>query len=279
MAISLKLFELEPLAKLNNIIMSVDKYLDCGIKDLLMQFPKIGKLLDEIKINCAECSGGTCELRDVIEIHHIGKQDEKILINKIIEIIYPEKIIPMPRSEKNGEAPKDSYHSTPFNTLINEHKLIKRWLMLIPKIHDYLDEEQDEVIQILSESSDFVSLYVDKYHQVKEEEYVFNLLDQKLEILKTMADEHERIRFHARILLDAIEDNVKTAIKESLNIYKVILSEHIMKEEEVLFPWIERRLSAVQKNDLNLKFIELETESIVLNEKYKDLIEKLENSL
>jgi len=259
--------------------MNVDKYLDCGIKDLLMQFPKIRELLDEIKINCAECSGGTCELRDVIEIHHIGEHDEKILINKIIEIIYPEKITPMPRSEGKIEAPKNSLHSTPFNKLIDEHKLIKRWLVLIPKIHDFLDKERDEVIQILSESSDFVSFYVDKYHQVKEEENIFNLLDQKLEILKTMADEHERIRFHAGILLDAIEDNVRTAIKESLNIYKVLLSEHIIKEEEVLFPWIERHLSAAQKNDLNLKFIELETESLILDEKYNALIEKLEELL
>ena len=259
--------------------MSIDKYLDCGIKDLLMQFPKIRELLDEIKINCAECSGGTCELRDVIEIHHIGEHDEKILINKIIEIIYPEKITPMPRSEKKIEAPKNTYHSTPFNKLIDEHKLIKRWLLLIPKIHDFLDEERDEVIQVLSESSDFVSLYVDKYHQVKEDEMIFNLLDQKLEILKTMADEHERIRFHEGILLDAIEDNVRTAIKESLNIYKVLVSEHISKEKEVLFPWIERRLSAVQKNDLNLKFIELETDSLVLDEKYNALIEKLEKLL
>jgi len=160
--------------------MNVDKYLDCGIKDLLMQFPKIRELLDEIKINCAECSGGTCELRDVIEIHHIGEHDEKIHINKIIEIIYPEKITLMPRSKEKIEAPKNTYHSTPFNKLIDEHKLIKRWLLLIPKIHDFLDEEQDEVIQILSESGDFVSLYVDKYHQVKEEEHVFSVLDQKL---------------------------------------------------------------------------------------------------
>jgi len=256
--------------------MSLDKYLDCGIKDLLIQYPKIGKLLDEIKINCAECSTGTCELRDVIEIHHVGEHDKKILINKIIEIIYPEKRRPRPRSEEKIEAPKIPYHSTPFNKLIDEHKLIKRWLLLIPKIHDFLDEEQEEVIQILSESSDFVSFYIDKYHQVKEEKYIFSVLDQKLEILKTMADEHERIRFHAGILFDAIGDNVRTAIKESLNIYKVLLSEHIIKEEEVLFPWIERHLSAAQKNDLNLKFIELETESLILDEKYNALIEKLE---
>ena len=259
--------------------MSVEKYLDCGIKDLLMQYPKIGDLLDEIKINCAECSGGTCELRDVIEIHHIGEHDEKILINKIIEIIYPEKITPIPRSGEKIEAPKNTYHSTPFNKLIDEHKLIKRWLLLIPKIHDFLDEEQDEVIQILSESSDFISVYIDEYHQVKEEGKIFNLLNQKLEILKIMADEHERIRFHAGILLDAIEDNVRTAIKESLNIYKVLITEHIIKEEEVLFPWIERHLSAAQKNDLNLKFIELETESFVLDEKFNALIEKLEELL
>jgi len=51
--------------------MNVDKYLDCGIKDLLMQFPKIRELLDEIKINCAECSGGTCELREKSKLQKI----------------------------------------------------------------------------------------------------------------------------------------------------------------------------------------------------------------
>ncbi|MBY9008325.1 MAG: hypothetical protein KGD74_00505 [Candidatus Lokiarchaeota archaeon] len=213
--------------------MSLDKYLDCGIKDLLMQFPKIEELLDEIKINCAECSGGTCELRDIIEIHHIGEHDEKILINKIIEIIYPEKITPISLSGKKIEAPKNSLHSAPFTKLIDEHKLIKRWLMLIPNIHDFLDKEQDEAVQILTVSSDFIYSYIDQYHQVKEEENIFNIFDQKLEILKTMADEHERIRFHSGILLDAIEDNIRGAIKESLNIYGVMISEHITKENEV----------------------------------------------
>jgi len=159
--------------------MSVEKYLDCGIKDLLMQFPKIRELLDEIKINCAECSGGTCELRDVIEIHNIGDHDEKILINKIIEIIYPEKLTLISRSGKNDETRKNTYHSTPFIKLLDEHKLIKRWLVLIPKIHDFLDEEQDEVIQILSESSDFVELETESL--VLDEKY--NALIEKLEEL------------------------------------------------------------------------------------------------
>ena len=259
--------------------MSVDKYLDCGIKDLLMQFPKIRELLDEIKINCAECSGGTCKLKDVIEIHGIGEQDEKILINKIIEIVYPEKITQIPTSEEKIEDLKVSTHSAPFAKLLDEHKLIKRWLMLIPNIHDFLDKDHDEVIQILSLSSDFIRLYIDKYHQVKEDEKIFPILDQKLEILKTMSDEHERIRFHAGILFDALEDKIKGAIKESLNIYNVLISEHITKEEEVLFPWIERHLSIAQKNDLNLKFIELETESLVLDKKYNALIENLEDLL
>jgi hemerythrin-like domain-containing protein len=259
--------------------MSLDKYLDCGIKELLMQFPKIGELLDEININCAECSAGTCELKEVVEIHNVSVNDEKILINKIIEIIYPEKITQLPTSEKKIEISKDTMHTAPFNKLVKEHKLIKRWLALIPKIEDFLDKEQDEIIQILSDSSDFINLYVDKYHQIKEEENIFNILNQKLEILKIVADEHERIRFHVGILLDAIEGNDKGAIKESLNIYGIMISEHITKEDEVLFPWIERNLSTVQKNDLNLKFIELETESLVLDKKYDALIEKLEELL
>jgi len=56
--------------------MSIDKYLDCGIKDLLMHFKKIGALLNEFNIYCNECSRGNCLLKDALEIHNLNKEDE-----------------------------------------------------------------------------------------------------------------------------------------------------------------------------------------------------------
>ncbi|GAG81821.1 unnamed protein product, partial [marine sediment metagenome] len=64
---------------------------------------------------------------------------------------------------------------------------------------------------------------------VREEDNLFTAFDESLAIFEIMFDEHEEIRFYARILLIAITDNDKTAIKESLNTYRVVISEHIKK--------------------------------------------------
>jgi len=259
--------------------MSVDKYLNNGIKDLLMKFPKIGALLDEYNIYCNECSRGNCLLKDALEIHNLNKEDEKILINKITELIYPEKITPIPNARSIIKNSKDIICSPPIKKLLNEHKLIKRWLALIPTIIESVDNNREEILQLLRDSSDFTRSYVDQYHQVREDDNLFTVFDGGLEILEVMLDEHEEIRFYTQILLTAITDNDKTAIKESLNTYRVVLSEHIKKEEDILYPWIERSLTVTQIKDLNSEFIELDINSPNISENYRDVIIKLEKQL
>jgi len=238
--------------------MSVDKYLNSGIKDLLMKFPKIGALLDEYNIYCNECSRGTCLLKDALEIHNLNIEDEKILIIK-----NSKNIICSPHIKK----------------LLNEHKLIKRWLALIPAIIEYVDNDRDDIVQLLPDSSDFIRSYVDQYHQVREEDNLFAVFDESLEIFRIMFDEHEEIRFYAQILLTAIKDNDKTAIKESLNTYRVVISEHIKKEEDILYPWIERSITVALINNLNSKYIEIDKRTPNIDENYGNIIMKLEDQL
>ena len=259
--------------------MSVDKYLNSGIKDLLMKFPKIGALLDEYNIYCNECSRGNCLLKDVLEIHNLNKEDQKIFVNKITELIYPEKIIPIPTTKNKMKNSKEIVCSPPIKKLVNEHKLIKRWLALIPAFIEYVDNDRDEILQLLFDSSDFISSYVDQYHQVREEDNLFAVFDESLEVFEIMFDEHEEIRFYAQILLTAITDNDKTAIKESLNTYRVVISEHIKKEEDVLYPWIERSITVAQIKELNSKYIEIEINTPNIDENYRDVIIKLETIL
>jgi len=259
--------------------MSVDKYLDREIKELLNKFPKIGDIFDEYNIYCNDCSRGTCLLKDAMELHNLNKDDEEILINKIIELTYPEKIIPIPNVKSKIKNSKDLICSPPIKKLLNEHKLIKRWLALIPIIIDYVENDKDKTRQILLDSRDFISSYVDRYHQVREEDNLFADFDESLEIFRIMFDEHEEIRFYAQILLIAITDNDKTAIKESLNTYRVVISEHIKKEEDILYPWIERSITIAQINNLNSKCIESDINSPNIAEIYRDLILKLENQL
>jgi len=152
-------------------------------------------------------------------------------------------------------------------------------LALIQPIIEYVDNDRDKIIQVLLDSSDFISSYVDQYHLVREEDNLFAVFDEGLEILEVMSDEHEEIRFYTQILLTAITDKDKTAIKESLNTYRVVISEHIKKEEDILYPWIERNLSITQIKELNSKYIEIKINSPDIDENYRNIILKLEELL
>ena len=94
-----------------------------------------------------------------------------------------------------------------------------------------------------------------------------------------MSDEHEEIRFYAQILLIAITDNDKTAIKESFNTYRVVISEHIKKEEDVLYPWIERSITLAQIKEVNSKYIDIDKTSPNIDENYNNVILKLEEQI
>ena len=57
-------------------------------------------------------------------------------------------------------------------------------------------------------------------------------------------------------MLQAIQDKDRKALAEQLKAYSEILLEHIKKEDEILFPWIDRNLSTKQVGQLYSKFNE-----------------------
>jgi hypothetical protein len=57
----------------------MEAYLNTGIKQIIDQFPEVGGILDEYGIGCAPCSVGTCLLKDIIEIHHLSEDEEKVI--------------------------------------------------------------------------------------------------------------------------------------------------------------------------------------------------------
>jgi len=61
-------------------------------------------------------------------------------------------------------------------------------------------------------------------------------------------------------MLQAIQDKDRKVLAEQLKAYSEILPEHIKKEDEILFPWIDRNLSTKQVGQLNSKFNEIDGE-------------------
>jgi hemerythrin-like domain-containing protein len=157
---------------------------------------------------------------------------------------------------------------------VNEHKLILRWAALIPKILESLDLESVESSQTLQNGIKFIREFADKFHHAKEEDVLFKYFDSNLEILNVMHMDHETVRALVRELLIAIENKDNEIIKRNLLKYREILLEHIKKEDEILYPWMDNNLNITQKDELfsefdviSLKFqgLSIQQEEFILN--------------
>ncbi|OHB80230.1 MAG: hypothetical protein A2Z25_08570 [Planctomycetes bacterium RBG_16_55_9] len=259
----------------------LDEYMNKGIKDVISRFPAVADVLEQYNIGCAPCTEGSCLLKDIVDIHNLSPEDEQALMAQIADVIDRGGQGEMPVARRSPQAkPKDTEYSPPLRQLVDEHVLIKRWLALIPKFVENLDVESEEGRQLILAAVDFIRSYADKYHHAKEEEILFKYFDENSDILKIMHEEHEQARSHVRAMLEALEKGNTNAIAEHLNAYRELLTEHIRKEDEILYPWMDRNLSLTQVGELFSKFAEAEQrmDKDVID-RCKAFVEKLEEEL
>ena len=254
----------------------MDEYLNQGIKDVIKQFPKIGDILDEYDIGCVPCAVGTCLLKDIIDVHNISPDDERQLMARISGVIDPDHAPAAPVVERKPKPALKQSYSPPMQKLVDEHVLIKRLVALVPRIIDNLDVESAEGRQIVIDGVDFIRNYADKYHHAKEEEILLEYFDEGLDIIKTIREDHETGRAHVRATLQAVEAGDGQAVSEHLDAYRELLTEHIEKEDGILYPWMDRGLSMTQVGELYARFNAKDEEFGDAPKKYAALINRLE---
>lgn len=236
----------------------MESYLNAPIKEVISKFPGVGKILEEYEIGCVPCSVGSCLLKDIIEIHNLSEEDEQIVMARIAKVIYPEREIKVPRiPRKPGTKTKELKYSPPMKKLVDEHVLIKRWVALIPQVLEHLDMESNGDLKVISGGVDFIRSYADKFHHAKEEDILFKYFDENLDILKTMLEDHTKARGHVKAIIEAVEKKDRKGVIEHLNAYRDLLTEHMKKEDEILYPWMDRNLSVKQVGELFSKFNEV----------------------
>jgi hemerythrin-like domain-containing protein len=130
--------------------------------------------------------------------------------------------------------------------------------------------------QLIIDGIDFIRSYADKYHHAKEEEILFKYFDENLDIIKAMQQDHENARARVRAMLEAVDGKDKETIAENLNAYRELLTDHIKKEDEILYPWMDRNLSITQIGELFSKFSGKDEELSDTPGKYEAFINKLE---
>jgi len=255
----------------------MDEYLNRGIKEIIEKFPEVEEILSDYEIGCGPCNVGICLLKDIVAIHRLSEDQEQQLMARIAKVIHPDQDIRIPRAKKKTEAKSKEFRYSPMmKKLIDEHVLIKRWIALIPEFAKNLDVESEEGRRLILEGIDMIRSYADKYHHAKEEDILFKYFDEQADIIKVMHAEHTRGRALVQEMLAALEKRDAKTIAENLMAYRELLTDHIRKEDEILYPWMDNQLSTRQVGELFSKFDEVDRQIDVSPDKYEVFIVQLE---
>lgn len=162
---------------------------------------------------------------------------------------------------------------TPTEELMNEHRAILSALDVTEAICRQIDEGKpcpaDDVARIL----EFLKTFADRCHHAKEENLLFPALEEagvpkERGPIGVMLSEHALGRKYISLMSEALEGvrshsvSAPGALASNARAYINLLRAHIMKENEVLFPLAERRLSAVVQENLSSAFARYEEEEI-----------------
>ncbi|MCP3926269.1 MAG: hypothetical protein GY714_27200 [Desulfobacterales bacterium] len=252
----------------------MENYLNMGIKAVIEEFPEIESILTDYDIGCGPCMVGTCLLKDIVSIHSLPKPDEKELMERISGVIIngsdSGKVNPENKTNKSIS------YSGPMQKLVDEHTLIKRWLALIPRVVEYIDLKTQSGKHIINDGIDMIRSYADKFHHAKEEDILFKYFDESKEIIQVMYKDHTKARALVQNMIKALESENKEQLSENLLTYMDLLKQHIQKEDEILYPWIDRELNETKLVEMDAKFIEADKESGIAEKKYEDMINDLE---
>jgi hemerythrin-like domain-containing protein len=235
----------------------MEKYLNMPIKTVITEFPKVGAILKDYEIGCVTCGVGTCLVKDIIEIHNVPKHIEAEMMKKIEaainggDISIEEKI-----DDVQLQAPRTIAYAKPIQRLVDEHTLIKRLLALIPVLCDRVNADLDSNREVVMKSVEFIKQFADKFHHAKEEDILFAYANGNTDIINVMYEDHKKGRYYVKSILLGLETGDASFITYSLKHYRELLTEHIKKEDEILYPWIEKGMSESQIEELERKFNE-----------------------
>jgi hemerythrin-like domain-containing protein len=160
--------------------------------------------------------------------------------------------------------------------LVDEHKLIKRLIAQIPNIIESLDLKTEEGRQRVLDGVDFIRSYADRYHHAKEEDLLFKYFDEDTEILKAMHEDHRNARNRVKTIVESVEKRDRDGVIEYLNAYRELLTDHIRKEDDILYPWMDRNLSTTQVGKLYSSFSEVDKNFGDTPARYETYIGELE---
>ena len=175
----------------------------------------------------------------------------------------------------------------PTDELMAEHRVIERMLGIVSNACDRLEKGEEVDQELFAGAADFFRNFADRCHHGKEEKLLFEKMQERgmsgeVGPIAVMLREHEDGRAHVRKMAELskkkIEGKVKTNLVKEARVYVELLSQHIQKEDHILYPMAEQMLSRKDMEELEKGFAEVE-ETIMgpgVHEKYHHMIEEWE---
>jgi hemerythrin-like domain-containing protein len=175
--------------------------------------------------------------------------------------------------------------------LNREHQAILLMIRILEKLGDRLEAGETIDVGHLEKAVNFIMVFADKCHHGKEEDLLFPAME-KAGIPRTggplgvMLSEHVAGRAFVRAMAEAIPglkrgDKAAAArFAESARSYGQLLSQHIFKEDHILYPMADARLSPAQQKELEACFADVEEKIIGhgKHEEYQRLLKELESA-
>ena len=176
--------------------------------------------------------------------------------------------------------------------LKKDHRLIEKMLDILQKVAKKFDQGGDVPADSLKNASEFIRTFADNYHHGKEEELLFRAMEERGfpregGPIGMMLIEHDEGRGYAKALAEGTEkyaagdSNSRKAIAENARNYSDLLSQHIPKEDGILYMMADNILPESFQEELLKKFEIVEREKLGEGgwQHYADLVEQLAKEL
>ena len=258
----------------------MDRYLTTGIKVIIDDHPEVGGILERYHIACVPCTVGTCTLADVVKFHQLTAEHRAQMMWEIEKALYPDRQVPAPAvlPDEEPSPPAEHRYSPPVRRLVEEHMWIKRLLAVLPSILIEIERAGQFDAVLIEDVLGFIRGYADQFHHLKEEDILFDYVDPEEELVKVIYRDHSTARGHVRAATEAVAGNDTDGLCSRLRCYRELLTEHIDKEDGVLYPYIDRSLTTTQVGELFRRFEEAEGQlEGDVPERYERFILDLEN--
>lgn len=176
----------------------------------------------------------------------------------------------------------------PTEQLKEEHQAIKLALSILLKISERLDAGEKVSPDHMEKMLEFIKMFADRCHHGKEEDLLFLAMEEagvprEGGPIAVMLMEHDMGRGYVRGMSEAADqysagEQSSSQFAENARNYVQLLTQHIDKEDNILYPIADMHLQEKRQRELIEEFEKVETERIGAgkHEEFHKMLHQLE---